>query len=127
MKVYTFQLAQHRQVKAMNIPALDTTVKSGIKTFAPTWEMVKQIKAGQMTERVYTALYWHRMHRSMREAPHVWEKLLGANEVALGCYCPAGKFCHRRVLVDFIEHLCRERGIAFERMGEIGKRGENNE
>ena len=33
---------------------LDITVKTGIKAFAPTWEMVMKSKQGKLSEEEYT-------------------------------------------------------------------------
>lgn len=119
MKVFTIQLSSWRKARARSIPFVNTTVKSGRGQFAPSWEMVRGIKNGEISEDQYTSLYLERMQRSVIENPDHWSTLLAMPEVAVSCYCGAGKFCHRHLLVDFIEGLCNERNIPFERGGEI--------
>lgn len=119
MKAYTVQMARWRKVKEMGIPFLDTTVKSGVRVFAPSWAMVSAWKDGRYSEETYKALYRRRMRRSMTEVPEAWERVLKAPQVALACYCKAGCFCHRHLLVDLFEELAKEKNIPFERGGEI--------
>lgn len=39
MDIATVQLAKWRKLKPLNFELIDTTVKSGIKAFAPTWRI----------------------------------------------------------------------------------------
>ena len=84
---------------------LDITVKTGKKTFAPTWEMVMKTKKGLMSQEEYTHKYTELMRISYRENRQEWEELLARNRVVLVCFCPAGAFCHRALLAEMLEKL----------------------
>lgn len=119
LNVYTVQLAQWRKVNGAGIQLLDTTVKSGDKAFAPTWEMVRDIKENKITMDDYATKYKDLMRLSLFNYPNKWENLLAKGSIALACYCPAGVFCHRHILKCFIKHECEIRKIQFIDKGEI--------
>jgi len=58
LKVFTAQYSYQGKDR------LDITVKSGDRTFAPTWDMVKAYKAGRITQEEYTEMYHALMRRS---------------------------------------------------------------
>lgn len=106
MLVYTFQLSKWRQVKAMGIPYLDTTVKTGnCVQVAPYWDMVMGVKKGLITQEEYTKLYNEIVDYWFFQDPLFWDWLLGHPILALGCYCEPGKFCHRHLLVQFLKRV----------------------
>lgn len=115
------QMAQWRLAKEMNIPMVDTTVKSGKKFMAPLWDMVMGHKNGTLSNDVYTAQYNAMMLRSMQEHPKEWGELIAMEQVAIACYCKAGCFCHRRLLVPLIGAFCIGNKMPFEYMGELTK------
>lgn len=119
MKLYTIQIAQWRKAKTLGIPVLDTTVKSGDKCFAPVWEMVSQFKSGVLTEAQYRTLYHEQMMKSIKTNPGRWGEVLRMDVVAIGCYCSAGKFCHRHLLAEILNRLCLHNGVDFALLGEI--------
>lgn len=127
MKLWTVHLGRHKAVKEAGIRFLDTTIQFGHHQFAPTWEMLRAFKAGELTDEEYSILYRRHMGESLFQYPNSWDKLLNADEVAIGCVCKAGGFCHRYLLAHFIERLCRERQIPFESMGEFGVNTEQGE
>ena len=48
LRIYTIQISVARTLNLFEDPRfLDTTVKSGDKTFAPTWKMVMSYKEGE--------------------------------------------------------------------------------
>lgn len=101
--IYTIQLSQWRLAKQQDIYLLDTTVKSGIKTFAPTWEMVRSYKAGELSEEAYTHLYRERINRLHNENPEIWKYYFDNDHyIALACYCRPGEFCHRHLLAQAV-------------------------
>lgn len=118
MKLYTFQIAKWRKLKADDIPYIDTTFKTGNPIFAPTKKMVFGYKYGDLSEEEYTEMYISMMRESMRTHKEEWLKLLDMEVVAVGCYCPDGKFCHRKLLVYVLERITRNMGIDFEYLGE---------
>lgn len=119
LKLYTIQLAKWRKAQAMGMPLVDTTVKSGLSAFAPTWDMLRDLKEGIITQEQYTELYLKKMQMSQTTVPVLWDRLVNMGTVSIACYCRAGKFCHRHVLKDILDRYCAQHGIHFEYMGEI--------
>lgn len=114
MKVYTFQLAKWRALKAQGIPYLDTTVKSGAIQVAPLWEMALGVKAGTLSPEEYTRRYNEILEYWFFADPLFWEWLISHEVIALGCYCKSGDFCHRHLLVQYLKRI-----TAVEDLGEI--------
>lgn len=89
---------------------LDITVKGNCpsgKLYAPTWNMVKDVKTSNLTEEDYTGLYYNLLID--RWSTHNKEmislvKLVHDRDITLVCFCPAGAFCHRYLLVKFLQH-----------------------
>ena len=119
MKIYTLQLAHRKKAEEKQIPFIDTTVKSGHHAFAPTWPMVIGYKNGLIDEEEYEQRYVRILEDSLRQNPEAWEYLLSFDAIAVACYCNPSVFCHRHVLVSFIDQLCTKRRILFQRGGEI--------
>lgn len=119
MIVYTIQLGQWRHARDRCVPLLDVTVKSGIKELAPTWELLQRYRSKQTTAEEYTVEFYTLMRESYRTDPMQWASILDTAEIALACYCKAGDFCHRHLLVDMIEKQALAKGIPFFRGGEI--------
>ncbi len=84
---------------------LNITVKSGDKTFAPTWDMVTKMRSGQMTQEEFKSKYYDLMRRSYKRNCSRWQSLLEKEEVVFVCYCPVGTFCHRYILVEILEKI----------------------
>jgi len=112
MKVWT---AQYRYTGP---DRYDVTVKTGDPAFAPSWDMVMKYKRGKISEEGYTVLYRNLMRRSYRDHYQAWMDLIHLDEVTLVCYCKGGTFCHRYLLVDLLEKVCRHHGVPFMAMGE---------
>lgn len=121
MKIWTIQVAQWREAGKRNIPFLDTTFKSGDPVFAPERRLVMAYKSCEITEAEYTQLYTGAMRESFRKNRERWLEVCNMEEVAIACYCSAGKFCHRHILVGFLIKICEQLGIDVELMGEIRK------
>lgn len=119
MELYTIQLAKWRRAKELGIPLIDTTVKSGEEAFSPTWDMVSGHKQGTLTDEEYTALYKELMLKSIKRSPARWAELMKMDKVAIACYCGKGKFCHRHLLAEILEKLCRHNLITFVHLGEL--------
>ena len=81
---------------------IDITVKGqhpDWKYFAPTWDMVKGVKNGTLSEEEYIRIYLDiivGVHTS------IWDKLLQYEEIVLVCFCPENAFCHRNILTRYI-------------------------
>lgn len=123
LEVYTIQMSQWRQAKALDVELLDITVKSGDKRLAPTWGALLSYKDGSISEEDYTDRYVRLMNNSYKTHPALWESLLSKRKVALACYCRAGGFCHRYILTKLIESLAKQHDVAMTYMGEITASG----
>ncbi len=84
----------------------DITVKSMANpAFAPTWDMVRGVKSGAMSEDEYTRRYKVLLDESRKRNTAAWQALLSRKRVVLVCFCRAGSFCHRYLLADYLETL----------------------
>lgn len=120
MIVYTVQMAKWRECKDRGIELIDTTVKSGDPHFSPTWDMVMGIKQGVISEQDYVEQYRLLMQNSYNNHRPHWEALcLREDPVAIACYCRAGKFCHRHLLLGFLKTICEHHSIPFNYRGEV--------
>lgn len=111
LEVYT---ADIRKISRANKDRYDITVKTGDKTFSPSWDMLKAIKGGSMSREEYKTRYVDLMKKSLRENPQKWKDLISRDKVILVCYCPSGVFCHRVLLANMLV----KSGVA-KYMGEI--------
>lgn len=119
-RVFTMQVGKWRLAKDREIKIMDTTVKSGYSIFAPTWDMVLGHKAKTMDDDTYSRLYHDMLVKSWMENRQKWMDFLNDDDqYALACYCKAGVFCHRHLLVKFLSKLCKQLGITFEYYGEL--------
>ena len=126
--LYTAQIAQRFRVAKLGIPVLDTTVKSGDPTFAPSWDIVMRHKAGTLTDQGYMDVYKLMMRGSYYDNTQRWQEVIHMPSVAIMCYCPACTqekyvFCHRLVLVSMFEKICQLHGRAFHYAGEVTSGG----
>lgn len=119
MDVYTIQLARHRLAKERGIPLVDTTVKSGIRAFAPSWPMVVGYKAGSISEEEYTERFFQKIKEEEWATHDDWKWLLSHEKVALACYCKAHHFCHRYLLVEHLRAIREKQNLPFNYCGEI--------
>ncbi len=119
MKLYTAQMGRWREAKKHGIPFIDITVKSGMKEFAPTWDLLSRSKAGSCSNDQYTGEFIILMRKSYRDNPEVWNDMISKDEVCIACYCGKGKFCHRLLLVDILEKVCKSKGVEFTYEGEL--------
>lgn len=120
MDLFTIQVGRFRLARVHKIEFVDTTVKSGLKIFAPTWEMVLGHKDGSWSDERYTKEYRRRMIQSWIDHREEWEKILRSEEpIALACYCKPGDFCHRLLLKDIFKELCEKLEIPYRYYGEL--------
>lgn len=118
MDVWTIQLSKGKAAQKTGLIVLNTTVKNGDLTFAPSWEMVLDVKSGKITPEQYTLRYYEMMRISCRCNWPRWEEVCLMPVVAIGCFCTEGKFCHRHLLAAMFERVCEKRGIPFQLLGE---------
>jgi hypothetical protein len=93
---------------------LDITVKGNCpagKLYAPTWSIVRGIKAGVITEAEYSEQYYKLLIQR-------WENEAGKEEmlrmvkmtkdegrdITVVCFCAPATFCHRYLLVKFMDY-----------------------
>lgn len=120
MELFTISKGRWREASKHKIEVVDTTVKGKSKLFAPTWEMVLGHKDGSWSDEQYTAEYRKRMIQSWLAHREEWEAFLRREEpVAIACYCNSGVFCHRHLLKDIFEELCKKLDIPFLYYGEL--------
>lgn len=120
MEIYTASISDQENIEAddRKIKFIDTTVKSGIKAFAPAWEMVLNYKNGRITEQDYRDRFIKMMRNSILHRPKIWDDLLNNDIVAIGCYCAKGAFCHRLILMEYITIYAASRNIQVTYLGE---------
>lgn len=98
------------------------TVKTGYALFAPTREMVKEYKQGELDASSYAKQYVHLMRISYKKNRKIWHKVLRygiKHNIAFQCYCaPETQFCHRYFLAYLFEKLGAAAG------GELPEKGE---
>ena len=119
MKVCTIQLAQWRKLPD-DFELVNVTLKSGNRAFSPSPQLLGDYKQGKITDEEYTERYTFEMRNSYMVNRDEWTDLLSKSRgVALSCYCGRDCFCHRKLLVDFLEKICFSKGIDFEYIGEV--------
>lgn len=126
--LFTAQMAQRFRVAKMGIPVLDTTVKSGDVTFAPSWDIVMRHKGGTLSDRGYTDVYKGMMQGTYHHNTARWLEVISQPSVCIVCYCTACTqekyvFCHRLLLVSMFEKICQRNGRAFQYIGEVTSGG----
>jgi hypothetical protein len=103
IRIYTAQMAMYHKAKVDKIKFVDATAKSGMVQFAPDMKNVMAYKNGEMSEEDYTKAYISRMEFSQKKAPKVWNRVKDYDQLIFACYCEAGAFCHRHILVRMIK------------------------
>lgn len=120
MIAYTIQMAKHRILQGRDIEFIDTTVKSGKDSpFKPSWEIVLGYKSNVINQAQYTERYISLMRTSYKEHTSIWLSFLNKDKVAIACYCKAGCFCHRLLLIDILTKVAIKHGIEFQYLGEL--------
>jgi hypothetical protein len=105
MDAYTFQLGKLENLAFGDIPYMDTTVKSGTWVLAPTWEIVMGVKSGKITPEEYERQYWAMLEWRYFNFPEYFDWIISHEKIAFGCYCAAGQFCHRHLIIKFLSHI----------------------
>jgi len=104
LNIYTSQLRYSGNDR------LDITAKGQDpigKHFAPTWEMVKSIKSGTISQELYTLAYVGILSTSLGLNSQVWQQVqsMYPNRITLVCFCPIGAFCHRVLLANAFQGM----------------------
>jgi hypothetical protein len=98
---------------------IDITVKGGDiagKLWAPTWDMVNGWKKGNITNEQYSQKYYELLTERWNASVDFCQstlrlvdmvngtKEMPARDVTFVCFCPPGTFCHRYLLVAWLQH-----------------------
>lgn len=109
MDLYTTQLYKDGYYSGTDdSDVLDITVKGKHRIgqhFAPTWKIVMGHKKDIISDAEYTEEYHDLMIASYYAHNWAWQWVLSQPRVVLACFCPAGVFCHRNVLVEYLVKL----------------------
>lgn len=105
MNIYT------AQYKYNGNDRIDITVSGNAtpgKVLAPTWEMVKEFKAGKLSQWDYTIKWFSLIVERAHTVGDSWRLELdniitNRPQITLVCFCPAGEFCHRVLAARMIE------------------------
>ena len=104
--MYTIQISKWRKAEQLGVQFKDVTVKSGDKLFAPTWDFLMEYKQ-DLDEEKYVSKYLPLMRESYKNNKDKWLELCSMDSVAIACYCKAGEFCHRHLIVDILEKYAK--------------------
>ena len=94
---------------------LDITVKGNDiagRLYAPTWDMVQDYKKHKISKERYAQLYYGLLIERWNESQDFCDSTLRLvnlfgktdRDMTLVCFCPAGTFCHRHLLIAFLQH-----------------------
>lgn len=139
LKLHTTRVSKWStdECAARGIVYLDVTYKSGDdytpeslrqiggsgEHFAPSQKLLVDYKGWYNTPGVSDAEYTRRFTDQMRASLlanwNSWKWLLRQSEVALSCYCAAGEFCHRHLLVDLLIKAGAKYGVDVQYAGEL--------
>lgn len=110
---------RHGFYKSQGLLFLDTTVKSGNPIFAPSWQIVMNVKEGIITPEEYTVAYRQMMVGSYRSYKSEWVAVVQSDKpVVVCCYCVSGKFCHRHLLINYFSKVALKHELPFTNGGE---------
>ena len=106
MKILYIHTCNKHSIKYLSSAAVDITVKSGKKCFAPTWKMVMDFKSGLLPRDEYERQYRSKMLKSMVNHKNEWEALFDLLEqkesLWFTCYCVSPDWCHRRLFAHIL-------------------------
>lgn len=120
LTLYTIAIPQWRKAKEKNIELFDITVKSGYEPFAPYKDVLYAYKRGEISDDQYTDIYLNKLREHFRAHPEDFQNLLERDaQLAVACYCKAGKFCHRHLFIEFISQVAQDNEYDLIYNGEI--------
>lgn len=97
---------------------LDITVKSGDSTFSPSWDIVMDLKNGNISWEQYKDKYTQMMRKSYKENNNRWLEVLNKDELTLLCYCTDFNRCHRSLLAKMLVKVAKTKGMKVDYLGE---------
>ncbi|MBH14215.1 MAG: hypothetical protein CMF37_14985 [Leeuwenhoekiella sp.] len=120
MQCYTYQIGKAEDnPEHEHILLINSSVKSGYRWLAPTWALLMAYKQGEITEEQYTEKFKTLMRLRYRRYRNLFEAMSKQEQVAFGCYCKDGDFCHRHLLIEMFEKICNNYDIPFKYIGEL--------
>ncbi len=120
MQCYTYQIGKIESIEGVeDITIINASVKSGHRWLAPTWGLLMAYKRKEITEEEYTQKFQELMRYRYRRYRNLFEAMAKREHVAFGCYCKAGEFCHRHLLIGMFERICNNYDIPFHYNGEL--------
>lgn len=120
LRLFTIQMGKWRLARDHGIDMVDTTHASRFQLFSPIREAVYAYKNGTIDEEEYSKIYRETLINSWQSKRQNWlDFLQSAPLSAMACYCGPDKFCHRHLLIKFLEQLCKQLNIPFEYYGEL--------
>ncbi len=93
------------RVTYVGFDKLDVTVKGQHpfgRHFAPTWEMVREYRAGRLSQADYTTQYIQLLNAIPKDIVKRLIKLAIVTDITLCCYEQPGEFCHRHLLYNWL-------------------------
>lgn len=115
--IYTIQMSKWRLIKDTDIELIDVTVKSGVKAFAPSWDLLRAYKDGLINKEEYTIFFDKLMEESKVKNKQEWLDLLVRPKIAVSCFCSG--FCHRYLVADHLGQFAKENDIPFIVKGDV--------
>lgn len=98
---------------------VDVTRTRGEGWLAPSYELLRADKHGDMKWDLYRLKFLNEMAASRVRWPERWAALVQRDQLTLCCFCPAGAPCHRLLLAQIVlPQVCREHDIGCVYMGE---------
>jgi hypothetical protein len=70
--------------------------------FAPSWELLRAMKAGRLSWETFTERYHAEMRASYRMHRASWKTFLARERIVICCYCPPPPLRCHRVLLEAI-------------------------
>lgn len=107
MNIYTAQYSYKGDDR------IDITVKGNVypgNVLAPTWEMVRPLQQGKLSQWDYTLKYFsliiNRFYLYSDSTRKSFTAIANNYEtITMVCFCPSGEFCHRVLAARMLEEM----------------------
>lgn len=119
MELYTIQMGKWRLAKTRGIELVDITAKGGTSPFAPSKDLVNRYHYANLSCDDYQVEYLQQMRKSVVAHNAEWNSFIQKESAAIACYCQPGAFCHRVLLVEFLQKYAAAKGVPFSYKGEL--------
>ena len=119
LQLFTYKIGTARHLMGDGVTIIDCTVATGEQHLAPDWDMVRGIHQKTLSEEVYTREYLALLNFRYMTTPELFDHYFTIPKIAFGCYCQAGQFCHRHLLVNWLKDQAEENGCEVRIEGEV--------